>query len=90
MESRAAQRPCGERSCLSTSSTPNNVIFMFVLRHARRFSAVATKATTIDAVQKLEHDHSRLLRVVKKRIDDRKRLGFKVLAGFFFPLPICC
>ena len=39
-------------------------------------------------VQKLEHDHSHLLRVVKKRIGDRKRLGFKVLAGFF-PLPIC-
>ena len=55
---------------------------MFALRHARRFSAVAAKATTIDAVQKLEHDYSRLLRVVKKRIDDRKYLGSKVLGGF--------
>jgi hypothetical protein len=55
---------------------------MFALRHARRFSAVAIKATTIDAVQKLEHDHSRLLRVVKKRIDDRKHLASQVLGGF--------
>ena len=55
---------------------------MFALRHARRFSAVANKATTIDAVQKLEHDNSRLLRVVKKRIDDRKHLVSKVLGGY--------
>ena len=55
---------------------------MFALRHARRFSAVANKATTIDAVQKLEHEYSRLLRVVKKRIDDRKHLVSKVLGGF--------
>ena len=72
---------------------------MFALRHARRFSAVANKATTIDAVQKLEHEHSRLLRVVKKRIDDRKHLASKVLrfssfykiylldrGGFFFQI----
>ena len=53
---------------------------MFALRrHAR---AVATKATTIDVIQKLEHDHSRLLRVVKKRIDDRKYLDSKVLECF--------
>ncbi|KAF8816421.1 release factor [Phlegmacium glaucopus] len=51
---------------------------MFALRHARRFSAVAAKATTIDAVQKLEHDYSRLLRVVEKRIDDRKHLASKI------------
>ena len=56
---------------------------MFALRHARRFSAVVTKPTMIDAIQKLEHDHSRLLRVVKKRIDDRKHLGSKVLAMLF-------
>ena len=55
---------------------------MLALRHARRFSAVVTKAMTIDAVQKLEHDHSRLLRVVKKRIDDRKHLASKVLGSF--------
>ena len=55
---------------------------MFALRHARRFSAVANKATTIDAIQKLEHEYSRLLRVVKKRIDDRKHLVSKVLGGF--------
>ena len=47
----------------------------------RRFSAVAAKPTTIDAVQKLEHDYSRLLRVVKKRIDDRKHLASKVLGA---------
>ena len=53
---------------------------MFALRrHAR---AVAIKATTIDVIQKLEHDHSRLLRVVKKRIDDRKYLDSKVLECF--------
>ena len=54
---------------------------MLALRHARGFSAVVTKATTIDGVQKLEHDHSRLLRVVKKRIDDRKHLASKVLGS---------
>jgi len=51
---------------------------MFALRHARRFSAVAA---TIDAVQKLENDYSRLLRVVKKRIDDRKWLASEVLGN---------
>ena len=59
---------------------------MFALRHARRFSAVVTKPTIIDAIQKLEHDHSRLLRVVKKRIDDRKHLRSKVLAMLFSSL----
>jgi hypothetical protein len=68
----------GESSCLSAPSGPN-IALMFALRHARRFSAVANKATTIDAVQKLEHEHSRLLRVVKKRIDDRKHLASNVL-----------
>jgi hypothetical protein len=57
---------------------------MFALRHARRFSAVANKATTIETVQTLEHEHSRLLRVVKKRIDDRKHLGTKVRRRFSF------
>lgn len=57
---------------------------MFALRHAcRRFSAVANKATTIDAIQSLEHEYSRILRVVKKRIDDRKHLVSKVLHVFF-------
>ena len=55
---------------------------MFALRHARRFSAVANKATTINAVQKLEHEYSRILRVVKMRIDDRKHLVSKVLGVF--------
>ena len=55
---------------------------MIALRLARRFSAVANKTTTVDAVQKLEHENSRLLRVVKKRIDDRKHLASKVLGGF--------
>ena len=54
---------------------------MFALRHARRFSAVANKAATIDAVQKLENEYSRLLRVVKKRIDYRTHLASKVLGG---------
>ena len=55
---------------------------MFALRHARRFSAVANKTKTIDVVQTLEHEYSRLLRVVKKRIDGRKHLASKVLGGF--------
>ena len=80
----AALKLEGESSCLSTSSRPNRTLlfYMFALRHARRFSAVVNKATTIDAVQKLEHDYSRLLRVVKKRIDDRKHLISKVLEDF--------
>lgn len=69
---------------MSTSSGPNRplLLLMFALRHARRFSAVANKATTIDAVQKLDREYSRLLRVVKKRIDDRKHLVSKVLGCF--------
>lgn len=89
---RAAYRTWGgESSCLSTSSGPNIEIRLFsfymfalrhALRHARRFSSVANKTKTIDVVQTLEHEYTRLLRVVKKRIDDRKHLASKVLAGY--------
>jgi hypothetical protein len=59
---------------------------MLCLRHVRHFAVKAARQAKekLDPVQLLEQQHGRLLRVIKKRVDERATILSQVSSGVQF------